>query len=467
MVRHFFLDKTNTMILGSQANLGLSPVAYLTYGIDVTRILVHFPVNEIENLIADATFANRDKLSYTLHMTNCTSINGITTDRYMIGRDCTTKERASSFTILALKLPQEFDAGSGYEAVKEPYFYGPQSYTENGSNWYKANNENDWPNEGIYTLDVIADEFEKFKNGEDSLVVASQHFDYGDEDLNLDVTKYVNQVLDGEENFGLCLCFTPDLEMLATDMQQYVGFFTDWTNTFFHPYLEVNYNEYISDDRESFYAGKENRLYFYSYIDGKLDNLDNIPTCTIDGTDYPVTQATKGVYYATAKIDGERNSIHYDLWSNLYYNGEELDNLELEFVILPKNGYIRIGTPNIYQNHLVPCLSGINDDEDVNKGDIREVVVDFRKEFTTNKRETTNNGKYRLYTKDGEREIDIFNGYIPIEKSFLNNYFLVYSEDLIPGVYYVDVAVSTGKEERFYKNVLTFKIVNNVTRKFC
>lgn len=467
MVRHFFLDKTNTIILGSEANLGLSPVASLNYGIDVSRFLVHFDTSEIESLIADSTFADREKLSYTLHMTNCTSINGIATNKNLIGRDCAEKERASSFTVLAVKLPKEFDAGSGFDAVKEPYYYGYRSYSENGSTWYKATNETDWDNEGVYSLDVISEEYEKFKNGEESLVIASQHFDYGDEDLNLDVTKYVNQVLDGESNYGLCICFTPDLEMQATDIQQYVGFFTDWTNTFFHPYLEVVYDEYIRDDRETFFDGRENRLYFYSYVDGKLENLDNIPTCTIDGTEYPVTQATKGVYYATAKIDGERNSIHYDVWSNLSYDGDAMDDLELEFVLLPKNGYIRIGIPNIYQNHLVPCLSGINDDEDVHQGDIREVVVDLRKEFTTNKRETSNNVEYRMYTKDGEREIDIFNGYLPVEKSFLNNYFIVYTKDLIPGQYFVDIAVATGKEKLYYKDVLHFRIANNVTRKFC
>ena len=64
--------------------------------------------------------------------------------------------------------------------------------------------------------------------------------------------------------------------------------------------------------------------------------------------------------------------------------------------------------------------------------------------------------------KDGNREVDVL-PYQPIEKAFLNNFFVLYTEDLIPNQYYIDVRVQMGRETKFYKEALRFKIVSNVT----
>ena len=35
----------------------------------------------------------------------------------------------------------------------------------------------------------------KFLNGEESIIVGTQHFDYGNENLEIDITKYVNDTI--------------------------------------------------------------------------------------------------------------------------------------------------------------------------------------------------------------------------------------------------------------------------------
>ena len=139
--------------------------------------------------------------------------------------------------------------------------------------------------------------------------------------------------------------FSPDYESYPWKEQKYVGFFTNHTNLFFEPFLETTYDEVINDSRGSFYIGKENKLYLYVNAGGEPTNLDNLPSCTIDGIEYPVTQATKGVYYITVKLTGvQPDTILTDIWSNIVINGEELDDVEMEFVCLSRNNFLNIGS---------------------------------------------------------------------------------------------------------------------------
>ena len=517
MIRHIFLDKTATIIKNSEANTGLNPVVELNYGDAVTRFVLHFDEALIKSLIEDKTLAQPDKVEYHLKMTNCMSVNGVPYDsRLFYGNTAGLKKRASSFTVLALRLPQEFDEGRGYEFVDDTWVGDRRSFSMSGVNWFQSSNGRDWPEAGVYSCEKIKEEYDKFSAGEESLVVTRQQFDFGDENLNLDITSYVNSVLDGERNYGLLLCFTPVLEVLnggskfrkivklpegataetfssmpsTKDItvpeyfyvedesgetlykrvipeieQQYVGFFTDHTNTFFHPYLEVDYKEYIFDDREAFYSGKSNKLYLYSNIEGQPVNLDELPKCELGDAVYGVEQVTKGVYCANVSLEARDNQILCDVWGGLQYDGEDLGEVEMEVVVLPRAGYFTVDSGSIKVPHIVPSLYGINDDEKISQEDVREVVVDFRRKYTTNERATTNKAFYRLYVMNGNQQIDILNGYQPVEHSFLHNYFLIYGSDLIPGEYHVDIKVLEGREEMFYENVLHFKVRDNVTEK--
>ncbi len=545
MIRHIFLDKTATLIKGSEANTGLNPVVELNYGDMVTRFILHFDLTEVEKMVEEHVI-DLDNTTFTLKMTNCTAINGVPYEKlFFFGNTCIQKERASSFTLLALELNRDFDAGRGFEYSDDTWITNNKSYSQNGCNWFQAANGLAWESEGVYSAEKIKEEYDKFadiKNGitgsgVTSLVIDFQHFDFGDEQLQMDITSYVKGVLSGEkDNNGIMLCYSPAIEELnggavftrikgipdgqeyatydklpstkdvtvprffivereaptaSADCttvgsagtvtiqdcyeksikeikQQYVGFFTNNTNTFFHPYVELECGNIIQDDRECFYAGKENRLYLYSNINGKPENLDELPKCEITCGEKvgDVQQATKGVYYVTIKTPKDAKCICYDTWSNLKYNGVELDDVELEAPVL-NHGYFQVGSSDVKHEHLVPQVYGINDDENVTQNEVREVVIDFRKKYTTNERQTIPEAVYRLYTKDGERQIDILNGYQPVERSFLHNYFLLYTKDLIPNnKYYVDIKVRDGREERFFEDVLHFRIVDDVTERY-
>ena len=81
--------------------------------------------------------------------------------------------------------------------------------------------------------------------------------------------------------------------------------------------------------------------------------------------------------------------------------------------------------------------------------------MDFREKYMTHKKVLIDSAEYRLYVKDGNREFEVI-PYHPIEKTFLNNFFMIYTEDLIPNQYYVDIKVNLGRETKFYKKINSF-----------
>lgn len=472
---HTFLDKCATIVKDSKLNFGLNPVAELNMGRRVSRVCLHFNTDHLKNLYEDRVITDITKTKHILKLTNCTSVNINDTNRVYAGiTDADGKERASSFDVILLALPKDFDEGRGFNFNDTKWISTNEKKSTDGCTWYKSRNGMPWKSKddgdifyapGVYDTDYIYREYKNYLNGGKSdIIIASQHFDYGYENFELDVTDYVNDAITGHsQNRGLCLMFSPDYETHPYKDQRYVGFFTNHTTLFFEPYLETVYDEYINDDRAKFYLGKENKLYLYCSIGGDFKNLDELPVCTVDDVEYPVTQATKGVYYATVKIDGvESETILYDVWSNIKFEGETLDDIEMQFTVLPKSSYFKIGKNIVEKKELVPSLSGINDAESVRIGDIRRVDVSFRSEFVKNSAEIFDKAEYRIYTKDATKEIDVYT-YSPIETAYLENYFVVDTNEMVPGDYFVDVKLSSGLDTRIFKNILRFTVASNIT----
>ena len=503
MIRHFFIDNAATIIKDSFENTSLNPIMKINYGNGITRGVLHFDEKQIIDLVEDKTFANVDRLCCHLKMTNCFSVDGLPYEKNIFKNNGKNAKRAASFELIAFKLPQKFDSGRGYDYEEDFWIENSQSKTNHGVSWFFArdgyvwpvdsdkldytnpnlnvdiDNGNIWVKEngekkivrmdgGIYSTDFIESELLKFEAGEPSVIIDKQHFEFGNENMDMNITDYVLDIINGEPNYGIGIMFSPMYEKMKTSTQQYVGFFTDKTNTFFHPYVEIEYKEYISDDRENFSIGKFNKLYLYSLVNGKPTNLDEIPSCEINGMAYEVKQATKGVYYA--KIKGSKDimdsgTIGYDNWSNLALYGENIDDIEMEFEIKPSSNFMKLGNGSSDRNNVVPSLSGINDAEKLNRGEVREVEVDFRKKYTTDKKELIDYAEFRLYIKDATREITVID-YQPVEKCFLNNFFVIYTDDLIPNEYYIDIRVNEGRDVKYFKNVLRFTVVSNVTERY-
>lgn len=479
MIRHFFLDKTNTIIENNHQNFGLNPISSVGFGSGLVRSLIHFDIEPIKTLIEDGTFIDEDKLKITINMTNCFSVAGVPYETDLFRGNNKIAKRGSSLDVMLFELPCPFDAGRGFDYITDFWNYKSKSENKNGSSWYQSRNCVPWSltydphydyktdKGGIYTLDELEIEYNKYKNGLESIIVGTQHFDFGDENLCIDITKYVLKCIKTGVNYGLCLSCLPFYEKKNLDELQIIDFFNDNTNTFFHPYIEVSYDNVIEDCRDNFIIGRDNKLYLYVYNNGVLCNLDKIPTCTVNNVEFEVKQCTKGVYYALIPskiLDMEEDVIYYDLWSNIVLNGDNLDDIELEFVALKHNSAQVIGSNHINKQTPIPFLNGINDNEDLSRDEVREVFVEFREKYT-NDYICIKNAEYRLYVKDGDREIDVF-PFQKLEMENSNNFFLIYGEDLIPNRYFVDIKINSGRNVKTHKDVLHFNIVSNVTNRY-
>lgn len=462
MVIKTFLDKCNTIVKKSENNFGLNPILMLHYGGLVSRFIIYFDVENIKKRIGK----NHSNFSHKLILTNCGSID----ERHFndtLNGFCGSgeRQRATSFDVIAFEIPKKWDSGIGFDSDLDFWVTGKSAINNNGSNWYQSSNGNAWDEEGIYNTSFLSKEYTKFGNNEKSIVVSRQHFDYGNENLELDITEYINDVINGKKtNNGLCLAFSPLLEDSFTELTQYVGFFGKHTNTFFHPYIESRNNVQLNDNRYDFIIGKENNLFFYITDNDRILELDELPICTINGKKYPVEEIEKGYYVAKVKMDKneiEPDSIVYDTWSNIIIDGENIGDIEMEFVTHSLISTLNIGGTQDKKEY-EPQLQGINDYEKLNHGDVRNVDVFLREKFTSSNYELTKNLEYRIYVKDASKEIDVIK-WDKINKIGNKNSFTIYTNDLIPNFYYIDIKYKMGNEIRIFKNCLEFEIVNNKT----
>ena len=468
MVTRTFIDKTNTILKDSYNNFGLYPVVMLNYGLITSRFLIYFDIENLRNEITE-NYITSEGIKHTLHMYNAGSVDQRNFNKPIPSKDQKTiKHRATSFDIILFKLPKPWDRGCGFDDSRDFWITGDGAVSTESCNWYYSKTGILWNTPGIYTEEELHTEYNKFKNGEESAIFAEQHFEYGNENLNVDITEYVNSLLDGsEENNGIGVAFSPLFETDDIDGTCYTGFFSDETNTFFHPFLETRNNDPIKDNRHSFYIGKENRLYLYSNIGGSMQDLDELPVCKVDDISYEVVHQTKGIYYAKvslSKNDYEAEMILEDVWSNIKFDGESLDDVTMEFVTLPMNNFMKIGKKPLQAIKTSVVLNGIKHDEKINRDGIREISVDFRKPYTHRMDEINGDVYYRVYTMDGDKEIPV------IEWDCVNlcndyNYFNIDTKTLIPQKYRIDIKVENGKEIQIFKDELRFEIVNKFDRK--
>jgi hypothetical protein len=373
-----------------------------------------------------------------------------------------SKTRTTSFDLILFKISQLWDNGCGYDYTPANYLNGDNSYSVGASNWSKATTGTDWLNgTGVYS------------GSPSGITVTTQHFDKGNENIEMDITDYVNGVLTGDTNYGLGIAFTRGFEQMNTSSVQYVGFFNNNTQTFYEPFVETIYNNHITDDRNNFFLDKDNKLYLYVNLAGNPTNLDSLPSVNIYDEDdilvsaytsTAITHVTLGVYSIDINIPTNATNscvMYTDVWTDIIVNGISRPDVTLSFAMKDAMGYFNIGDNDSLPKKVGVNISGINNGENIKRGDIRKVIVSARIPYTVEQTQLIDNLKYRLYVKEGSAELTVID-FQPIEMANNYYYFLVDTDSLIPNTYYLDVLVTSNLEVTTIKNALKFIIVNQV-----
>jgi hypothetical protein len=466
-----FISKSNTIYKDSCTNVGLNPIIELNYGKVISRGMIYFDHNKVRKLIEDKTYPDISKLRHVLKMTNTASLY-----KQDIHRPCTDiiyndfKQRATSFDLIFFLINKDWDCGKGFDYIKDMRKGEHIAFSNESSNWYQYRNYVKWDEEGIYSNDTLSkclDNLASENCKPSSIIIGRQHFDYGNEHIELDITDTFNKFITNElTNYGIGIAFAPSFENVETCKTQYVGFFTQHTHSFFEPYVETTYDETIEDDRTNFYLDKDNKLYFYAVVGNKYVNLDELPICTINGHQNVSKQATKGIYYIDVNLSSdeyEPDTMIYDVWSNLKYNGKDLKDVELSFVTKSETDYFTFGLPKQNEDtEFIPSVYGIQDHEQIKRGDIRKVNIECRIPYTTNQLLSVEGIDYRLYVMEGLKQYDVI-GWTKVERAYNENYFLINTNELIPSRYYLDLRVHRNLELIEHPKVLQFDIINDVT----
>jgi hypothetical protein len=305
-------------------------------------------------------------------------------------------------------------------------------------------------------------------------IITRQHFDLGNEDINMDMTEEINGILNGSITgvTGWGLAYLPQIENITGLTDSYsVAFFSKYTQTFYQPYLLTNYDDLIVDDRNQFLKSQENKLFLYVYQNGDFANLDSDPVVRIqDRNGDAVTGMatlstclkTKGVYEVIVPngFSGYPTPcMFYDVWSGLTINGQSLPNVQNQFILQPFTNGIQIGTvsqdPEIFGFNFF----GIKQNEQILNTDIRKVGVSIKQAYTAQQVLLNVSASYRVYVMEGTTEVQV-QDWTPLNRTPNQYYFIFDMRDKIPNQYFVDIQVNTSGEKDTYKQQLTFQIVN-------
>lgn len=483
-IHNSYFSRNNTIVYNSYVNTGRNPVMQLYYGdgglanpVGYSRFIFDLDLTSLREKIAQGIISTNclnSEMTHTLKMTNTSSFNNELLNTSMPDGSM----RATSFDLILFRIPpinfdpafpQTWDEGVGYDFYDIPETLGPnKEYSVRPSNWFERTTINDWQQAGIY--DNTNGGLVPFSS---ITVVDIQHFEFGNEDIEFDMTSEINDVLSGaiQNPRGWGIAYLPQVENLSGTTGTYsVGFFTRHTQTFYEPYLLTTYNDLIEDDRNNFSMGKSNKLYLYIYEDGNFINLDQNPLVSISDSqgnpiqglqNLPTCLRTRGVYEVTLPplIGYQTPCTFTDTWSNIELNGFNLPNQVNEFVLYPFKKSIQIGTNTNDPSQYGFSYYGLKQDERILNTDIRKVGVIIKQAYTTNKQLPNVDGQYRVYVKEGTTEV-VVQDWTTLNRTPNEYYFMFDTRDKIPNEYFVDIKVTTSGQINVYKQQINFFIVN-------
>jgi hypothetical protein len=448
-----YFEKNNTIIKNSQVNTAKNPTTEIFYGSSFSKFLFKVDFTELKNKIENSEYILNSNTRHTLHLTNC-----IFGDETFLGaKRGTGRERTNSFDLIVFKVPEFWDEGLGFDYEDGGYDFttGNKTFDERPSNWFNRTTLQEWSSEGVYSTSPN--------------IITTIHFDNGNEDINVDITDYVNDILDGETNHGLGLAFALLYEDLSPEVDQSVSFFTKYTQTFFEPYVETFFDDMIQDNRLNFIEKAQQNLYLYVTKGTNFYNLDTLPTVDIlDSTNTPIagltglttTHVKKGVYKVTFGIDGvlcDGKRFFFDKWKGLSLDGVSISNVIQKFIPYPYTSLFTVGENQTELQRYSIQYFGIKQGEKVKRGDKRKVVVTFRS-IDYPKTQLFDDVYYRMFIKEGRTDV-IVHDWTKLDTTNENS-FTLDTSIYVPREYFIELKGKTHTEEIYYDEHIKFEILS-------
>ena len=449
-----YFEKNNTIIKNSQVNTAKNPTTEIFYGSGFSKFLFKVDFTELKSKINNGEYVINENTTHTLHLTN--TIFGDET--FLGAKRGTGRDRATSFDLIVFKINEFWDEGVGfdYEDTEYDFTLGNKTFDERPSNWYNRTTTNQWTIEGVYS--------------EEPTIINTIHFDNGDEDINIDITDYVNGILlSGNTNHGLGLAFEVVYQNISPSADQSVAFFTKYTQTFFEPYVETNFNDIIQDNRNNFIEKSIQNLFLYvtkgtNYYDLDqlpiVDILDSNKNPIIGLTDLSTTKVRKGVYKVSFGVDGvlcDGKKFFYDKWKGLILDGVTISDVTQKFIVKPYTSLFTIGENQTELERYSIQFYGIKQNEKIIRGEKKKIVVTF-KSINQPKTQLFDEVYYRMFINEGNTNV-IVHDWTKLDVTNENS-FTLDTGIYVPREYFIELKGRTHSEEIFYKDYIKFEILS-------
>ena len=467
-----YFKKNTTLISSNLSNNSQNPVTEISYGTSnksVSRFIFDIDLDDIKKRIADG-FVNPDRIvKHILHMTNTISY----ASQYLGKKSYSLSiDRASSFDLELFNINEDWDEGSGYEFIysdsQYPYVdtLDPTVYPQ-AANWSARTTTSGWTKAGAYISGVTQ-------------IIGTQRFEKGNENLEIDITNYINKRLFGTgytgtsaytgASYGLGIKFTDIYEELITEFRQAVAFHAKCTNTWYEPYIETTIDDTITDDRNYFYLDKDNSLYLYMNIGGFPQNItvnqvniydnDNNLVTTISGGS--IINVSKGIYKITLNLSSETYPdavLFRDDWlltinskSAIYYG---------EFYLISQHKYYTFNqSDQINFDNYFFYFWGIGEEENIRPSEVRKIKLTIKELYANQNNFLPLNIEYRLFTTLGKKyEIDVI-PFTSVNRTNTGYEFNLDTSWLIPQDYFLQLRLKNGS---YFENkqTLSFTIVSD------
>ena len=451
-----YFEKNNTIIrygsTGSQVNTAKNPNTEIFYGSGFSKFIFKLDLTGLQNKISTGVKVLNENTRHNLRLTN--TIFG---DEDLLGAlRGTGRQRAVAFDLVLFRIPEFWDEGVGFD-YEEAYDYthGNLTFDVRPSNWNDRTSLSGWTEAGIYAT-----------SGD---TITTIHFDNGDENIDVDITDYINGILSGDTDYGLGLAFDYGYQHVTSDTDQSVSFFTKYTQTFWEPHLETVFDDTIDDNRDNFVIDIERNLYLYVDYMGNRYDLDNDPTVDIlDYNQNPIetltgltaTKIRKGVYKVTFGLSGhlcDGKRFYYDKWCDLNIQTVPIDCVTQKFVPKPFDAFFNIGTNEDDASDYVIQFEGLKMNEKIKRGSTRKIVATFRS-ISQQNGVLLDEVYYRIYVKEGRTQVNVFE-WTEMDRTNENS-FLLDTSYMIPREYHVEIKARINSEDVFYRDEIKFEIVS-------
>ena len=314
------LSKRNT-----SANTGLadSLEIFKMYGqvtsssVEQAKILIKFPVNET-NLGSEISTIKQDRDSGIL------PDSGSVRFLMRLSNVEHPETLPRNYKLVAHPLRRAWDEGLGMDL---------DEYSDIGqSNWLSASSTTAWDTAGASNTSTDVNVATDY--------LVEQTFDTGLEDFEVDVTKYVEDILNNSlnsgDNYGHIIQFSSSFESDTNSYYTKKFSARDSEYYFNRPAIEARWNSSVKDDRSNFYYSSSlapaednlNTLYIYNNIGGRLKNIPSVGTGDLAVALYESSASapsgtalvtvtgsyvSTGIYSASVSITGTSETLH-DVW---------------------------------------------------------------------------------------------------------------------------------------------------------